>query len=174
MTAVSLARIMPPPAKPLEADGSWFHAEEILGMGFPDDFKDFIRIYGSGTIGHFMSVLNPFAQNPNLNLLEQSRSQLDVLHYLRDRGESNPYALYPESGGLLPVAGTDNGDFIYWLTRGGAADWTIVVNESRSPEYEQFDCNLTEFLEKLLDQSLICWILPRFDFNGATEFTPWS
>jgi len=139
-------------------------------MGLPDDFKDFIRIYGSGRIGRFMWVLNPFAKNPNINLLEQSREQLESLRYLRDRGETNPYALYPESGGLLPVAVTDNGDVIHWLTRGVAVDWAIVVNDSRSPDYEQFNCNLTEFLAGLLDQSLICGILPTFDFDGATEF----
>jgi hypothetical protein len=165
---------MRPPAKPFEADGSWSQVERTLGTSLPDDYKDFIRIYGSGRIGHFMGVLNPFAKNPNMNLLEKSRELLDTLRYLRDDGEPIPYAIYPTSGGLFPVAVTDNGDVINWLTNGGAADWTIVVNESRGPDYEQFDCNLTAFLQGLLDQSLICEILPTFDFDGAAEFTPHS
>jgi hypothetical protein len=53
MTAVALSRIMPPPAKPLEADGSWLQVEENLGIALLDDFKEFIRIYGSGRISNF-------------------------------------------------------------------------------------------------------------------------
>jgi hypothetical protein len=162
---------MPPPTIPVEADGSWHQVEEALGTGIPDDFKGFIEAYGSGTIGHFIWVLNPFSNNPFLNLLEQSQRQLDALRILlRDFGERSPYELYPTPGGLLPVAITDNGDVIHWLTIDGPADWSIVVNEARGPDYERFECNLTTFLEGLLDRSIRCRAFPHSVFGTDIKF----
>lgn len=162
---------MLPPTEPVETQGSWSSVEEKLGCELPDDFKEFIAVYGSGTIGRFISVLNPFSKRPNLNLLEQSRRQLDALRILLDEfGERNPYDLFPAPGGLLPVAITDNGDVIHWLTNGGAAGWTIVVNEARSPDYEQFDCSLTSFLEGLLDGSIRCRAFPDPICEGNITF----
>jgi hypothetical protein len=110
-------------------------------------------------------VLNPSSKSVNINLLEASRDPSDTLRDARDDGELIPYALYPDSGGLLPVAATDNGDIIYWLTRGDAADWIIVVNGSRSDDYEEFECNLTAFLKGLIDKSIICNIFPDDSFS---------
>lgn len=171
MSIDSLLRIMPPPKKPVEALGSWDNIEELLGVKLPSDYKEFIEAYGSGIIGHFVSVLNPFSSRPGLNLVEQSTKQLDALRTLHnDFGEPNPYELYPCSGGLLPIAITDNGDVIYWLTKDGAAGWTIVVNEARSPDYQNFECNLTAFLDGILNKSIICKAFPISVFENDVEF----
>jgi SMI1-KNR4 cell-wall len=173
MTITLLSKIMPSPTNPIDADGSWVHVEEVLGVKLPDDFKDFIRVYGSGTINHFISVLSPFSKRPTLNLLDQSKRQLDVLRELHDDfGEKNQYALYPAPGGLLPVAMTDNGDVIHWLTSGGPADWTIVVNESRSADYQRFGCNLTTFLEGVLNRTMVSRAFPGSVFDGKPSFDP--
>lgn len=164
---------MPPPANPVETGGSWLDVEDAIGSKLPDDFKEFIRSYGSGTIDHFLSVLNPFSSRPALNLLEQSKRQLEALRELHDDfDEKNPFELYPTLGGLLPVAITDNGDVIHWLTSGNAPEWTVVVNEARSPDYEQFECDLTTFLERVLNKSVTCRAFPSSAFSGDAEFNP--
>lgn len=171
MSVSSLSRVLPPPLGPVETRGSWESVEGALGSKLPDDFKEFIEIYGSGTIGRFISVLNPFSEKENLNLLEQSRRQLDALRTLHsDFGERNPYELFPAAGGLLPVALTDNGDVIHWLTNQSAVAWTIVVNEARSPDYEHFECSLTSFLEGLLNRSIRCRAFPKSIFASHTGF----
>jgi hypothetical protein len=173
MTLASLSRIMPPPVSPVEASGSWLDIEDALGLKLPNDFKEFIRSYGSGSISHFLSVLNPFSSRPALNLLEQSKRQLEALRELHDDfGEENPFELYPARGGLLPVAITDNGDIIHWLTTGNPSEWTIVVNEARSPDYEQFECDLTTFLERVLYKAITCRAFPISTFNSDAEFNP--
>lgn len=172
MASVSLARLMPPPSNPVETSGSWLHVEDALGTQLPDDFKEFIRHYGSGKINHFLLVLNPFSSRKRLNLLEQSKLQLDVLRELRDEfGETNPYKLYPAIGGLLPVAITENGDVVHWLTNGSPEKWVIVVNEARSPDYELFKCNLTEFLEALMEKTIECRAFPKMIFDEKIEFS---
>jgi len=171
MTVPRLSRIMAPPAEPVESDGSWSAIESSLGTKLPDDFKSFIERYGSGIIGHFVSILNPFSLRPSLNLMEQSKRQLITLRELHGYfGEPNPFELYPTAAGLLPVAVTDNGDIIHWITSGEPADWTIVVNEARSPDYHQFSCNLTDFLADLISKSIICRAFPTGLFDGGAEF----
>ena len=170
MTLASLYKLMPPPANPIETRGSWAEVEGALGTQLPEDFKGFIEHYGSGTIDHFISILNPFSIRPTLNLLEQSKRQLDTLRELHEFGEQNPFELYPAEGGLLPVAMTDNGDIIHWLTSGHRGEWTIVVNEARSPDYQQFACELTDFLTGIIDKSIVCRAFPATVFRGRAEF----
>lgn len=173
MTIARLFRIMSPPTEPVESNGSWSSVESALEIKIPDDFKSFIERYGSGTIGDFISVLNPFSLRPNLNLMEQSKRQLIALRDLHDDfGEPSPFELYPTAGGLLPVAITDNGDVIHWMTNGDPVDWTVVVNEARSPDYQQFSCNLTVFLADVIEKSIVCRAFPKSIFDDGVEFHP--
>jgi hypothetical protein len=173
VTINSLLRLVPPPSNPREAEGSWERVEEVLGVELPDDYKRLIEAYGTGTFSEFIWVLNPFSSNPNLNLIEQSTRQLGALRELREQfGEWSPFDLHPTPGGLLPVAITDNGDVVHWLTDGKADEWTIVVNEGRSPEYEQFDCGIAGFLERLAAGSLTSEIFPDLSPAAVRQFRP--
>lgn len=173
MTIASLSSVMPPPANPIEARGSWSDVEGVLGAQLPDDYRDFIERYGSGTIDHFITILNPFSVRPTLNLLEQSKRQLNALRDLRENfHEQNPFELYPSHGGLLPVAITDNGDVIHWLTCPNRDSWAIVVNEARSPDYQKFECSLTDFLTGIIKKSIVCRAFPAYIFRGHAEFEP--
>jgi hypothetical protein len=167
-----LSRIVSPPPAPVENAGSWPQVESDLGTALPDDFKAFIQRYGSGTISGFLSVLNPFSTWPRLNLAQRGREQLDALRELASEfGEQCPYALFPAKGGLLPVAMTDNGDVIHWLTHGQPEQWTIVVNESRGPDYEEFRMNLTTFLAAIVSERVRCRAFPRSFPGSDRSFT---
>lgn len=171
MSIESLSRVLPPPAVPTETFGRWDEVENTLGTELPSDYKDFIRSYGSGTIGQFLSIFNPFSRHRGLNLLEQSKQQLEALRTLHvDFGEPNPYPLHPTPGGLLPVAITDNGDVVHWLTNNEPSEWSIVVNEARSPDYENFEYDLTTFLERLLTKSITCRAFPISAFDKEPTF----
>jgi hypothetical protein len=47
-----------------------------------------------------------------------------------------PLGLYPEPGGLLPWAITDNGDTLYFITTGPPDEWPTVIKGPRAPEFE--------------------------------------
>jgi hypothetical protein len=171
MTAKVLSQILLPPSMPIETSGSWDNVENQLGTKLPQDYKDFIEVFGSGIIGRFVTVLNPFSSRPGLNLIVQSKLQLAALSVLRDNfSEPNPYKLYPANGGLLPVAITDNGDVVHWLTTEDVTGWTMVVNEARSPDFQHFACNLTTFLAGILNKSITCRAFPNCVFLNETEF----
>src|SRR5215475_9300487 len=117
----------------------------------------------SGFLTHFPTIRASI-------LMNQVSMQLSALKELaQDFGEKCPYALFPETGGLLPVGITDNGDVIYWLTRGKPADWKIVVNQARSQRYEEFDCDLISFLRKILMRDSQCSLFLQ-DFPQGTPY----
>lgn len=163
MTIDDIVRVMPPPTSTFEAPGKdeWIALEARFGFAFPEDFKDFIQIYGSGNVANFLWVFNPFSKNKNLNLIEQTKEQMDVLVELQSFGEIVPYRLFPEAGGILPFAVTDNGDVLYWKTCGEPNYWPVVINEARSPEWESFDMPMTKFLLEILCHRLKCSIFPE-------------
>jgi hypothetical protein len=54
-----LRRLVPPPAHPDGADGDWAACERELQLRLPEDYKEFISAYGSGTICGFFRNLEP-------------------------------------------------------------------------------------------------------------------
>src|SRR5262249_44977111 len=98
--------------------------------------------------------------------------QLDALRKLRQTTEPDmPYPIFPEPGGVIPWGVTDNGDVCYWKT--GLADpntWTVVVNESRGPDWEHFKGTMTEFLSAVVSRIHVCSIFPDDFPSGTPEF----
>ena len=114
MAIEHLMAVLVPPVNPFEtpAAGAWASVEGRLGVPLPSDYKRFIETYGSGNIGNFLWIFNPFSNNENLNLERQVVTQAEVLNELRSYGESVPYKPFPEQGGILPFGITDNGDLL--------------------------------------------------------------
>jgi hypothetical protein len=160
---LKLRNILSPPLVPVEKGdrNSWPSIEQTLGIGLPLDYKLYIETYGSGCLDGFIWVLNPFSSNPNLNLLHGRESALRALQVLREqKAYELPYPLFPETGGILPWGLTDNGDVLYWLTKGEPGEWTVVVNASREPRTEHYPYSMTEFLAKILGRQIVSAIFP--------------
>lgn len=140
-----LTRMVPPPSTPVEnGDISGFNVVEAeLCLRLPEDFKQLIATYGTGQWQQFWYLLNPFTANPHLNFAVQTRnlrprswSALDAERGMREViGEHYPYPIYPEEGGILPWAVTDNGGRFFWLTSGPPDKWPTVYYADRSPDF---------------------------------------
>jgi hypothetical protein len=171
MAIEDLIILMPPPETPVEARGTWATVQSAIGSPLPGDYKAFIEKYGSGRINGFIWIFNPFSKRPSINLVSQMSVQLNTLKTLaRDFGEQRTYPLFPDNGGLLPLGMTDNGDVIHWLTKGEPIDWKIVVNEARSPRYEEFGSDLTSFLSKILTRDSRSNLFPQNFPQGTPSF----
>lgn len=168
----SLTRILTPPSSPFEAPTKkdWVRTESELGE-LPSDYKWFLSTYGTGCIDGFLWVFNPAAANSNLNLLVQVEGQLAALRFLQTSRELKTYPLFPEEGGLLPIAVTDNGDVVHWLTGGKGNEWRIMVNAAREATYEEHGCGLTEFILKVLTREMTSTIFPSDFPTGSIAFT---
>lgn len=174
MSLEELLKIVPPPEEPIEAstEAEWARVQSRLGIVLPPDYKRYINQYGSGRIGAFLLVLNPFSASHYLNLFQASVDWIGELRQLKSKwGEIEcPYPLYPQSGGLLPWGYTENGNRLYWRTVGEAENWPIVVNEARGPQFEEFDHTMHGFLVKLLTGMLQSHLLPTDFTDDARSF----
>jgi hypothetical protein len=158
VTIENLIKAVPPPAEPGDPfTGPWAPIEAELGIALPQDYKDFVRLYGLGYFMEFLGIDVPRSRNPNTRLEHQVRLVCDVMREVG--GVTHP--LWPEPGGLLPFGGTDNGDTLMWLTRGAPEDWKVAaLSEDSFGELEIFDCDLTDFLAGLATGEIQSTVLP--------------
>jgi hypothetical protein len=161
MTIENLIKAVPPPLTPIEAfKGPWDEVEAELGTALPPDYKDFVRLYGSGYFMQFLGVAVPRSRNPNTRLESHvpgvSESFRGFITF-----EDVSYAVWPTPGGLVPFGTTDNGDDLFWLSNGAPSEWRVVVFGRGLLRFEAFDCDLTDFLAGLATGA----ILPE-DFPG--------
>jgi len=148
MSIERLIDVVPPPAEPFEAfSGPWEKIEAELITILPQDYKDFVRVYGSGYFMEFLGIDVPRSRNRNTRLEVQVAATRRVFSHIH--GEEWPYPFWPDQGGLMSFGGTDNGDYLFWLTRGSPEDWRVVVWGRFYGGFEPLDCNLTDFLAGL-------------------------
>ncbi|MBQ0896459.1 SMI1/KNR4 family protein [Micromonospora sp. U56] len=146
-TIDDLARLVPPPAAPVHAQGDWSAAEATLGFTLPTDYRALVVTYGLGQFGD-ITLFTPFAGAtwPYVDLVWQAGELLDGYRDFRsDFPEAFPYPLYPEPGGLLQWAVTGNGVMLCWLTQGAPDTWPVVVFDF-GDHCERYDTGAVDLL----------------------------
>ena len=160
-----LVRLVPPPPRPQWAEGDWGAVAAELGLDLPADFKRLVGAYGAHRFADFLTPLTPFGGpdllvGPAKRLLDQERG------FRAKHPDACPYPFYPEPGGLLPWAGTDNGDRVCWLTAGPPDGWTVVCWNPRGWYYDAHPVGAVEFLAGWLSGRISTSVFP-----DAAEFT---
>lgn len=152
MTIETLIGVVSPPAEPTYAfDGPWEPIEAKIGTQLPPDYKDLMRVYGSGMFMGFVEIYDPIDPiDPRIG-----RQLLPEIHEVRKLfARFHPHLpIYPQPGGLLVCGSTDTGEYIFWLTRGFVSEWPIVVWDhdcDEDEELELFECDLTDYLAGLI------------------------
>jgi hypothetical protein len=145
-----LVKMVPPPKKPLAGGtaAGFRRVEATLKVRLPDDYKQLIHTYGCGQWQGFWYIMNPFSKNEWNNLLFHCRkskprqrcTRLDAERVMREEYNSYsdiygryPYPIYPESGGIIPWAWTDNGGTFFWVTSGSPEKWPTVYWPEKTP-----------------------------------------
>lgn len=142
-----------------------------LGGPLPTDYMQFVDSYGSGTIYGFLTVLNPFSANPNVNLLDQIFVQLSALRELRaSYPDDFPHPLFFEPGGLLPWATSADGDLFCWSTQGVSGLWNVVTGP-RNGSQENFEASTAQFFARGIAGQIQSVVLPSY-FNSDSLFRP--
>jgi hypothetical protein len=57
---------------------------------------------------------------------------------------------------VFPLGRTDGGCLIWWYTASEPKNWTIVVYDENSWNYEKYDMQLCEFLYKYFTKQITC------------------
>lgn len=147
-----LATLVTVPKTPVGTTGDWESVEQRLGIRLPNDYKQFVRLFGACTIGELISihVSSPFSR---LNCLDAHiEGTGNGYRLMRKLDCALPFPVFPEPGGLLAWGNTDNGDYLNWLTIGDADNWPIVV--WLSGDFERYEMGIVKFLAEVVSQRL--------------------
>lgn len=169
MTIEALVQVIPPPEAPTASfSGAWGPVEAELGTRLPQDYKDFVRIYGCGYILDFMWIYVPYFWNRDARLVSAARKLYRSNIEYPDFG----FSLWPDPEGLLLFGMTSNGDDIYWQTKGDPDSWTVAIWSRGDVALEFLDCGLTDFLAGLATGTNIPQCLPDDLLPCKTPFRP--
>ena len=106
MSTEALLDVVPPPAEPFEAfTGPWEALEAELRTTLPQDFKNFVRLYGSGHFMDFFGVYIPRTRNPNTRF--ETEGALICQTFADWDDDELPHPMWPAAGGLLNSAWPD-------------------------------------------------------------------
>jgi hypothetical protein len=155
----TLTALIPPLPDPLDGSGDWDAAERDLGTALPTDFKELIRLYGTGTFGG-VYLANPLRQWGR----DMIRDHVAGYRELRDALEF-ALPLFPERPGLLPWGSDSNGNLYCWWVDGPPDSWTVaqVAHEVEETPHRA-PVGITEFLAS--------YLLNRYpEMLGGGEFT---
>ncbi|URZ02827.1 SMI1/KNR4 family protein [Clostridium felsineum] len=155
-----------PQASNIGDNDEWNAIETQVGIRLPSDYKDFINEYGTGSINEFMWILTPFDEDEYVNF--GKRGEEISKAYIESKANNPEYfkhEVFPTKGGILPWGYTENGDELYWLTVGASDEWHVIVYESRSSDYYEYNMGMVQFIYELVSGKLVCPAFPD-DFPG--------
>lgn len=176
MTIENLKNALEVPENPIERGNSvdWSFVTPKLGLQLPFDYMSFINTYGSGEIGEWLLVFNPFSQDKNISFFDNLLSMLSSISTIKnDYPEFCPYPLLFEPGGLLPWGISFDGDIYCWLTEGLSSTWKVVVI-GRQSEHEIFDFSFSDFLTLAIQGELRANTIPLEWKNNTVIFKPFQ
>ena len=121
-----LKAVVKPPINPLGANVKWETVESRLGVGLPADYKAFISVFGTGSLQTFLHIWN-FSDTRMSDPLKGIAKVFSQLEYYKKTGKPIEFTRFPEVGGLLPFASTDDGNYLFWRMEGEPDSWDVAA-----------------------------------------------
>ncbi len=138
----SLSDAWPPPEKPryTGTDEEWEAAAKKMKITFPAEYKRFIQSYGYVVLNQFLIFHTPLVESENCGLLEKA-------DFYREHNAK--IVVWPEEGGVLPIATTVCAHAITYRCKGKPDEWTIAVLDKGGITVEEHPFGLVEFMSRL-------------------------
>lgn len=172
-TFEELQKLIIPPDRNsvIGSKNQWGNVTATFGKSLPTDYMLFIDRYGSGEIGNWLTILNPFSQNSNTNLIDSFPNLLASIASLKEEfPEYCPYNLMFEPGGLLPWGISIDGDIFCWTTAGVSGNWKIVII-CRHSDHEEYSLSMSQFLIQAVSGIITSAAIPENWANEKIRFT---
>jgi hypothetical protein len=131
----------------------WLEVEKQLGTSLPSDYKEFIENYGAGGFYNFLGIKSPFT--PKYDLISRNKKSKEYFH------SQDIFPVFPDPGGLLYCGGDENGDYLFWLTKGIPDEWPVVYATDDFLEWQIYKLSITDFL--------CYWLTGKADPNFIRE-----
>lgn len=164
----TIAKLLPPPAKPIGLNRPWNTIEAELQVNLPKDYKDFIDLYGSGRACEEIVIWNlrdtRYFKSPLQHQICGKEGVIRLYEKIRSMGNEWPYSMYPQPGGLLPFASILDVDHLNWLTAGKPDKWDVVFWDFDNLDFIHLKGDsFAKYLLKVLRKEYPAKSIPQFD-----------
>ncbi|MGW2372176.1 hypothetical protein [Kitasatospora sp. NPDC001683] len=133
--------------------------------GLPDDYKEFMEVYGEGVFDNFLSVVPPIPEAYPNDLSATVKGVTDDAQFTgEEEGFSDPDLLI--GWGL-----TTDSDLLCWYADGDDPnDWTTVLwrrHWSGPDAWMRFDCGMVDLLCRYVRQEIPQFWIPDLRYSGS-------
>ncbi|PJE97224.1 hypothetical protein CUT44_13725 [Streptomyces carminius] len=158
----------------------WEAIKSCYGTDFPEDYKEFVRLFGNGTIEGMIGIRIPVAtSDPMIRRVAPLPAAALASSNLDRWAEPSLASLY-RLDQILVWGETDSADTLGWIAKDQNPEkWPLAVYERGDGVWKIYDCGMVEFLVKLLqeeftecpisDTSLMGITNPRFLHDREEE-----
>lgn len=154
----ALTELTPPPHHPYLGGGTWERLFEELGTRLPAAYVALMDRYGAGCWGDWLRFHTPLRTDGGFRRLAEQDAEAYRGAIGGWRAE-DPFPVWPEPGGLLAFATSNDADVLGWLTEGPDPDaWPLVVWPRHAPQGPPLPYGLVD--------TLLAWQRGRFEAEG--------
>ncbi|WP_020471393.1 SMI1/KNR4 family protein [Zavarzinella formosa] len=124
-----LLRMMPPPEEIPCRNIDWGSVEEVIGIQYPQSFKDFIAAYGALQWFDWLQPLVPFENKSPKQFREFLSHVFDESFRSQVKDKNGDIIATPKfgtPGGFLPFMTGSDGETYAWITDGPPEDWNVI------------------------------------------------
>ncbi|MFC8451288.1 SMI1/KNR4 family protein [Kitasatospora sp. NPDC057223] len=157
----------------------WAAARVSWGADFPEDYRAFMAVFGSGSVSDEMDILAPAPVGSSL-VASMAEVTADARHAWAMEGRLSDLDVDPDH--ILPWGVTSGPDLLCWLTTAEDPDcWPVlVIGRHTRPMFMVYPFGMTEFLSRLLGEDSTAWerwplsIGRPLWVNPAASFVHWQ
>jgi hypothetical protein len=146
----TLQRLMPPPSD-RELTVDWDALSRSWGRAFPSDYRQFMTVYGAGSIQNFLQIVSPELKEapsgPGQGGMVQETATAELLWTQVRRSPE----LADADPLLISWAASAGADSLCWDASGDHPDrWPVLVVARGDAIWRRYDCGMVEFLARTL------------------------
>ncbi|MFK0286478.1 hypothetical protein ACIQVL_39270 [Streptomyces sp. NPDC090499] len=128
----------------------WQNIQAEWGTTFPQDYRDFMNIYGPGGIDGIIAIATPENRDEPGYLTVRRTTPRVASEYRTFRGKWT-FLAWPAPGALLGWGVTPIGHDLLWRATGNDPDdWPVVLAAYRDGAAYEFPYGMAEFLARML------------------------
>ncbi|GAA3368202.1 hypothetical protein GCM10020367_05600 [Streptomyces sannanensis] len=173
MEVFQLHELLGPPRVNGDVGADWESVEARSGVIFPGDYKEFISAYGPGCVNDQLYFFHPRAgEGPESLGLESLWEQAAYAYgeLSRSYPELYPHSLYPAKDGVIPVARSTSGNYVFLVPpERESREWRVAVDVG---QWVVLELQFVDFLWSALRGELFVPIIegdPSFEQVGFVE-----
>ncbi|MEV6758184.1 SMI1/KNR4 family protein [Streptomyces sp. NPDC051214] len=127
---------------------AWGRLERRLGVPLPDDYKTLVDAYGPIQLNGHLYLCHPGTARWNLSDWMESTvsnfQEIDLSDAECPGFPSGP--VFGVANGLIPLADTDRGEYVFGVVGGGSDAWRLLVCDGEEPDFYEYRMPFSEWL----------------------------